>query len=62
MRAFEATIREKIGYIWDGDMNINEFENKKDIKNIMKDNIFNISNSDKVAGDYISNLIKNEKK
>ena len=58
MKAFEASIRKKIGYIWDGSKMISEYDNKKDIKNIMRENIFNILNSDKIASDYIASLLK----
>ena len=60
MEAFEASIRNKIGYIWDGKKKISEFDYKKDMKNIMTDNIFNISHSDKVASDYINSLVKSK--
>ena len=37
---------------------IGEYDNKKDIQNIMRKNIFNILNSDKIASDYIASLLK----
>ncbi len=57
IEAFESSIRDKIGYIWDGEKNISDYEDKKDIEKIMRENIFNINNSDKLAADYISKLL-----
>ena len=57
IEAFESSIRNKIGYIWDKEQKICDYENKKDIEKLMRNNIFNINNSDKSAADYISKLL-----
>jgi len=55
--AFEKKIREKIGIVWDCKTSITNLIYDIDNKIYANDYIFNIGKSDKVAADYIKNLI-----
>ena len=55
--AFEKKIREKIGIVWDCKTSITNLIYDIDNKVYANDYIFNIGKSDKVAADYIKNLI-----
>ena len=57
LEAFESQIRNKIGYIWDGKSILSSDFEKINSTSLMKENIYNILNSDKVAAEFINNLL-----
>jgi len=55
---FEKAMRTEIGYIWDGQQSIAKYHKKDNLDKILDQNIFNVLSSDKVACNYINELIK----
>jgi len=55
---FEESIREDIGYIWDGHKSISDYSKKDNLDEILNKYIFNVLSSDVIASDYIHKLIK----
>ena len=58
MVPFEESIREEIGYIWDGHKSISDYLKKDNLDQILNKNVFNVLSSDIVASNYIHGLIK----
>lgn len=55
---FEESVREEIGYIWDGNKSISDYLKKDNLDKILNQNVFNVLSSDIVASNYIHELIK----
>ena len=55
---FEESVREEIGYIWDGNKSISDYLKKDNLDKILNQNVFNVLSSDIVASNYIYELIK----
>ena len=58
MEAFESYLRDKIGFLWDGESLLSEDLKKINTSDLMNKYIYNISNSDKVSASFINDLIR----
>jgi len=51
-------LRDKIGFLWDGESLLSEDLKKINTSDLMNKYIYNISNSDKVSASFINDLIR----